>query len=163
MLNDKRLVLFIVVLSVTKTEFILESLDEEGKSAVCCRRLFYITNEFTTLAKLPCKLVNRALGWHSFNFVPNDTFDWKRFCEYRCTDLAFNDFIKTLVGCFTDILEIKKLMLLEIINTQRSKLEDIRCCIENSGKESDQQRCMSMLPLIEAKPNIVLLALGVYH
>ena len=93
MLNDKRLDLFIVVFSVSKTEFILESLAEEGKSAVCCRRLFYITNEFTILAKLPCKLVNRALEWHSFNFVRNNTFDWKSFREHRCTDLAFKDFM----------------------------------------------------------------------
>ena len=44
MVKDKRLVLVIAVVSVTTTEFILESLAEEVKTAVCCRRLFYITN-----------------------------------------------------------------------------------------------------------------------
>ncbi len=58
MLNDNRLVLFIAVFSVAQIEFILESPTKEGKSAVCCRRLFYITNELTIPAKSPCKLVN---------------------------------------------------------------------------------------------------------
>jgi hypothetical protein len=58
MLNNNRLVLFIAVFSVAQIEFILESLAKEGKRAVCCRRLFHITNELTILAKSPCKFAN---------------------------------------------------------------------------------------------------------
>jgi hypothetical protein len=57
--------------------------------------------------------------------------------------------LKILFRCswgasFIDRFEVEKLMLLEIVNTQRVKLDDIHCCVKNSGKKSNQERCMSM-------------------
>ena len=49
-----------------------------------------------------------------------------------------------LMGFFINRVEMKKLMLFEIVNTQCVKLEDICCCVENSGEKSNQERCMSM-------------------
>jgi hypothetical protein len=43
MLNDKRLDLFIAVFSVTKTEFILESLAEEEKKVLFAADVFFIS------------------------------------------------------------------------------------------------------------------------